>query len=254
MATLSEAQVKKLQEGLNALGASPRLVADGVFGGATRRALIQFQATVGLVPDGDPSPPTLAAIAQALAQQAAGGQTARPQNGRMRVILVRGKLGDRPFGFSLGMDTLAGKLNAIPGVVATVENYGLNYSMSDDIAVALEGALRAGYTQAACIGHSMGGDTVMKVGWLMQASSLPLHLAVAVDPTPFGCPAVPANVEHAVGYYNIRPFQLGGYQIVRGQGFNGRFETHALNMQHVETDDAPVVHGRVEEIVRARLA
>ena len=240
---------RKLQADLNRLGAAPQLVEDGILGGMTRRAIIQFQSVAGLVPDGIPGLKTQAAIAHRLTRP-----TTKPEKNRVRIILVRGKLGDVPFGFSLGMDDLARKLNAIPGVVATVENYGLFYSMSDDIAVALQGALDGGYTHVGCIGHSMGGDTVLKVAWLMLAAGYGMNLAVPVDPTPFGCPAVPRNVATAIGYYNTLPLQLGGWRIRAESDFRGHIETHALAMPHVATDDFTGVHDRCVSAAKALLA
>lgn len=54
--------VKWLQEALNDLGADPRLVVDGRYGPATRRAVKEFQAAVGIVADGIAGPVTEARI------------------------------------------------------------------------------------------------------------------------------------------------------------------------------------------------
>jgi putative chitinase len=54
--------VKWLQEALNDLGAVPKLVVDGRYGPATRRAVKGFQAVAGLVKDGIAGPVTEAAI------------------------------------------------------------------------------------------------------------------------------------------------------------------------------------------------
>jgi putative chitinase len=54
--------VKWLQEALNDLGANPRLVVDGRFGSATRRAVKDFQAAAGIKIDGIAGPVTEAAI------------------------------------------------------------------------------------------------------------------------------------------------------------------------------------------------
>jgi putative chitinase len=55
-------KVTSLQQALNDLGANPMLVVDGRFGPATRRAVTEFQAAVGIVADGIPGPVTEAAI------------------------------------------------------------------------------------------------------------------------------------------------------------------------------------------------
>jgi putative chitinase len=54
--------VKRLQEALNDLGADPKLVVDGRYGPATRRAVKEFQAAAGIVADGIAGPVTDAAI------------------------------------------------------------------------------------------------------------------------------------------------------------------------------------------------
>ncbi len=54
--------VKRLQEALNDLGADPKLVADGRYGPATRRAVRAFQAAAGIAADGIAGPLTEAAI------------------------------------------------------------------------------------------------------------------------------------------------------------------------------------------------
>lgn len=55
-------EMKSLQQSLNDLGADPKLVVDGRFGSATRRAVAEFQAVVGITADGIPGPVTEAAI------------------------------------------------------------------------------------------------------------------------------------------------------------------------------------------------
>jgi putative chitinase len=54
--------VKWLQESLNDLGADPKLLVDGRYGPATRQAVKNFQAAVGIVVDGIAGPVTEAAI------------------------------------------------------------------------------------------------------------------------------------------------------------------------------------------------
>jgi len=249
---MDQAQVVQLQQDLNkALGLS--LVEDGIYGYATRQSVIVAQAQWGLVPDGVAGPKTLAELKRRVSGQVP--TLVLSGNGkRFRIILVRGKLGGAPFGFSLGMDALKDTLNLIPGVTATVDNYGFAYNMVDDFATALAAAKKGGFDYIGCIGHSMGADTAAKVAWMLQGMGLNLDLMVAVDPTPFGCPTACSNIVHAVGYHNTYPFQLGGHILQKGQGFHGVFEEYALAMAHIQTDDAPVVHHRVIGIVNSFLA
>jgi hypothetical protein len=234
---LDAAKTKQLQKDLNALGTKPALVVDGILGYATRTALLSFQGAAGLVPDGIAGPKTQAALAKALEDKAA---EARPAAGRMRIILVRGKLGEI---YSRGMDTLADELNKLPGVVATVENYGMFYTNADDHAAALEGALKGGFDFIGIAGHSMGGDSAAKTAWLLNGRGIPLHLLGAIDPTPFGCPTIAPNVVNCLSYANTGyAMQLGGHQIQPGAGFSGRYRHKDLPLRHIEIDDD---HGTV---------
>lgn len=248
--TLTNEQVRNLQALLNERAPGTDLLIDGIFGYASRQALIAFQSRQGLIPDGIYGPKTEAEVKRL----SAGGST-KATNRRMRIILVRGKLGAAPFGFSLGMDALAKKLNAIPGVVATVDNYGLFYSMTDDIQVALEGALKGGYQNVGCIGHSMGADTAVKVANLMNGSGKIMALCGPVDPTPFGCPTVPGNVFNTIAYYNTLPAQLGGYAVRKGAGYHGKWKVTPLALPHTWIDDdADTVHASYLQAVKDLVA
>jgi putative chitinase len=61
-ASAEDAAVSWFQEALNDLGANPKLVVDGRYGPATRRAVEIFQAAAGIVVDGIAGPVTEAAI------------------------------------------------------------------------------------------------------------------------------------------------------------------------------------------------
>jgi putative chitinase len=61
-ASAEDDKVKWLQEALNDLGADPKLVVDGRYGPATRRAVREFQAAARIVADGIAGPVTEAAI------------------------------------------------------------------------------------------------------------------------------------------------------------------------------------------------
>lgn len=248
--TLNHLQVKSLQSFLNERAPGTNLLVDGIFGYASRQALIAFQSRQGLVPDGIYGPKTDAEV-----KRLSGGGSTNVPIRKVRIILVRGKLGDAPFGFSLGMDALAAKLNRIEGVVATVDNYGVFYSMTDDIQAALEGALKGGYAHVGCIGHSMGGDTAAKVANLMNGSGKPMALCGPVDPTPFGCPTIPGNVDNTIAYYNTLPLQLGGYAVRKGLGYHGKWKVTPLAMPHTWIDDdAGTVHASYIDAVKALAA
>jgi peptidoglycan hydrolase-like protein with peptidoglycan-binding domain len=90
--TVGDVQVK-----LNALGAQPALIPDGVAGPKTIAAVVAFQSANGLSPDGKVGPLTLAALGFAGAQAMVPGPpsgvqpTAQPTSGRTATIAnVRG--------------------------------------------------------------------------------------------------------------------------------------------------------------------
>lgn len=64
----ADADVVRLQEQLNALGASPRLEVDGRYGPATRRAVRTFQKLAGINVDGIAGPVTQATLANRLSR------------------------------------------------------------------------------------------------------------------------------------------------------------------------------------------
>lgn len=64
---LTAQDMKWVQDSLNRLGANPPLDVDGQSGPATQAAIISFQQSAGVQPDGVAGPQTIAAIEQALA-------------------------------------------------------------------------------------------------------------------------------------------------------------------------------------------
>ncbi len=69
MSAGSTPDIAGLQSALNQLGARPCLVVDGEFGGRTREAVRAFQGRHGLFQDGELTPATLHAIAQAVSAE-----------------------------------------------------------------------------------------------------------------------------------------------------------------------------------------
>jgi putative chitinase len=67
----ADPRTKRLQRALNDLGARPKLVVDGLYGPATRRAVRAFQRDAGLEVDGIAGPVTEGAITLRL--EAIGG-------------------------------------------------------------------------------------------------------------------------------------------------------------------------------------
>jgi len=143
----------------------------------------------------------------------------------LRVFLLRGLAGGRPFYFSGGMDALAHKLKA-HGISASVHDQGAllrPYGEVDAIADTAIVATRKG-ARPVLIGHSMGADAALKVAAKLSAERIAVPLVVCFDPTSFrllfGPPPVPANVARVLCFYQkISP--LGRGILRAGPGFKG---------------------------------
>jgi hypothetical protein len=84
-----------LQQALNDLGASPRLIVDGIDGPATRQALKNFQTQVKLFADGIAGPQTLAAIEQQLALNKLLKELDNPQTTPKRRLAIGDQLAEQ---------------------------------------------------------------------------------------------------------------------------------------------------------------
>ncbi|QDM16960.1 hypothetical protein FNL55_13925 [Tardiphaga sp. vice352] len=116
---------------------------------------------------------------------AAGGK--RPGH----VYLLRGILNV----FSLGMDQLAYKLEAV-GVAATVSNHTSWRGLADDMAA----KYRAGNREPIILmGHSAGADATISIARRLQDAGVPVALIVNFDPV--SPDPVPPNVKQVVNYY-----------------------------------------------------
>jgi acetyl esterase/lipase len=116
---------------------------------------------------------------------AAGGK--RPGH----VYLLRGILNV----FSLGMDQLAYKLEAV-GVATTVANHTSWRGLADDMAM----KYRSGNREPIILmGHSAGADATISIARRLQESGVPVALIVNFDPV--SPDPVPPNVKQVVNYY-----------------------------------------------------
>ena len=166
-----------------------------------------------------------------------------------RVFLIRGLAGGRPFHFSGGMDALARKLKAA-GIAASVHEQGSisrPYGEVDTIAAAAVAAAREG-KRPILVGHSMGADAALKVAVKLSGERIAVPLVVCFDPTSFrllfGPPAVPANVERALCFYQkISP--LGRGMLKAAPGFKGVLVQEQVGTFHSAVDDDPVLQQRV---------
>jgi hypothetical protein len=110
--------------------------------------------------------------------------------GPAQVYLLRGFLNV----FSLGMDDLAGKLQA-DGISATVMNHADADFVTSRILTAYNGGDRG---PVVLIGHSLGADAIVEVADALERYNIPVALLVLFDGTEPH--QIPANVASAVNY------------------------------------------------------
>lgn len=156
-----------------------------------------------------------------------------------QVYLVRGFLNV----FSLGMDTLATKLNS-RGVSVTVINHTEWRSLADQIAAGYKAGRRG---PIVLIGHSFGADAIMEMGDYLGRQGVPIALIVPFDGT--SSHAASANVARVLNFYNS-----AGVQITPGPGFRGQLTNFYIsdpNVSHSDVDDLPNLHAMVIGRIRA---
>ena len=172
----------------------------------------------------------------------------------LRVFLIRGLAGGRPFYFSGGMDGLARKLKAA-SIAASVHEQGSflrPYGEVDAIARVAVAAARQG-ERPVLIGHSMGADAALKIAVKLSAECIAVPLVVCFDPTSFrvlfGPPTVPANVARALCFYQkISPLGRGVLKVA--PGFKGVLIQEQVATFHSAIDDDPVLQQRVMDEVQ----
>ncbi len=156
-----------------------------------------------------------------------------------QVYLVRGFLNV----FSLGMDTLATKLNS-RGISVTVINHTEWRSLADQIAAGYKAGRRG---PIVLIGHSFGADAIMEMGDYLGRQGVPVALIVPFDGT--SSHAASANVGRVLNLY-----KSAGVQITRGPGFRGQLTNFYIsdpNISHSDVDDLPNLHAMVIGRIRA---
>lgn len=127
----------------------------------------------------------VASVSVCTTAEAAGGK--RPGH----VYLLRGILNV----FSLGMDQLAYKLEAV-GVATTVANHTSWRGLANDMIA----NYRSGNREPIILmGHSAGADATISIARRLQESGVPVALIVNFDPV--SPDPVPPNVKQIVNYY-----------------------------------------------------
>jgi hypothetical protein len=154
------------------------------------------------------------------------------------------------------MDDLANTLRAV-GVDAVV----INHSAWPQIADMLIKQRASGeYTgPIVLVGHSLGGDDVVRTAQALGAAGVPVDLLVPVDPvTPL---EVPANVVRAINVYQAN--NGWGQPLRPAADFRGAFTNANLesnrrdlresNTTHTSIDKGPKVHAEIiREVLKLR--
>lgn len=143
--------------------------------------------------------------------------------------------------FSMGMDTLAEKLNA-RGITATVHEYGTWQQLADQAAAESRANRNA---PIIIVGHSLGADAAVEMAERLTALGRPPRLVVTFDPV--GVSTVGRSSGTFINYYQSN----NGYgkRLATGAGFSGRLYNHNLNgasgLDHFNIEKAPSLHAKV---------
>lgn len=125
-----------------------------------------------------------------------------------RVLLLRGWFGV----FSTGLDTIADALKA-NGINAEVAGHLYwETALEDIIHERAEGKVRP----LVLVGHSQGANNVIDMARALQAHNIQVDLLVTL--APFMQQPIPANVTHAIDYYQSPGW---GAPLVPDNGFHG---------------------------------
>ena len=125
-----------------------------------------------------------------------------------KVYLLRGLLNI----FSLGMDALSDKLNAM-GITSEVFNHDswpqVASRIIDDHKAGKQGAV-------VLIGHSLGADVLFNLTERLERENIPVRLVVPFDPT--SSYEVTKNVDHLLNFYQLNGF---GRRVGAPKGLQG---------------------------------
>jgi thioesterase domain-containing protein len=140
--------------------------------------------------------------------------------------------------YSLGMNTLAGELNA-RGVNATAHSHTDWQPIADRAAAAYKAGKEG---PIILVGHSLGADAVMEMADYLGDKGVPVALVVPFDGTQSF--PVPGNVGRVIN------FTQRDYAYMRpGPGFHGSLSNVDLSadrtISHTTIDKSPQLHARV---------
>lgn len=158
-----------------------------------------------------------------------------------RVYLLRGLLNI----FSLGMDSLAEKLNAM-GIQAEVFNHDSWPSVAAKIAADYKSGQKGA---VVLIGHSLGADVLFSLTEKLDSEDIPVRLVVPFDPT--SSYEVSKNVDYLLNLYQLNGF---GRRVAAAKGFRGELTNMDLSKDesigHGSIDKSPQLHDLVIAKIR----
>lgn len=174
-------------------------------------------------------------------------QTAFAQGSRSQVVgkvyLMRGLANI----FSLGMDTLAEKLQQ-RGIDAQVYEYGQWPQLASE---AVSWSKSRGRAPVVIIGHSLGADAAVEMAERMTSLGIAPRLVITFDPV--GVTQVGASGGKFVNYYQSN--NGFGKRLTTEKGFSGRLVNRNLDdmgsIDHFNIDKADSLHAEVMKEVWA---
>ena len=148
-----------------------------------------------------------------------------------RVYLLRGLLNI----FSLGMDTLSDRLNAM-GIKAEVFNHDSWPAVASKI---IEDYKNGQKGAVVLIGHSLGADVLFSLTERLDRDGIPVRLVVPFDPT--SSYEVTKNVDYLLNFYQLNGF---GRRVAAGPGFRGELTNMDLSK------DESIGHGSIDKSIQ----
>ena len=159
-----------------------------------------------------------------------------------KVLLFRGWFGV----FSTGLDLLAKELKA-KGIDAEVASH---LSWSTAVSDILKARADGKTGPLVLVGHSQGANNVIEMAQSLELRNIPVDLLVTL--APFMQNPVPANVLHAINYYQSPGW---GAPLAGAPGFHGKLTNNDmagdLTVFHITIDKSTKIQG---EIAREILA
>ncbi len=153
-----------------------------------------------------------------------------------RVLLLRGWFGV----FSTGLDTIAKELKA-KGIDAEVAGHLAWSSAVEDILKA-RAAGKSG--PLVLVGHSQGANNVIDMARELEKHNVPVDLLVTL--APFMQEPVPANVLHAINYYQAPGW---GAPLEAAPGFHGKLDNvdmaSDLTVFHITIDKSTKIQNEI---------